>query len=716
VSPQSSTCSALNFLNRSGDIDSHDNVRRYVLGTAAVCLFSYVAVRAWRLSLTFDEAETFLSYIRAPLLSVFNVATANNHLLNTWLVRLCAAVGGSGEFVLRLPNLLSYAFYLWFSIKIVRTYIPRAFLIPAFLLLNLNPYLLDFFSLCRGYGLSLGLLLGSLFYFLEFLRPRPEPFPGRTRLLAKSLGLCAFAVLANFSVLNVFLGLVAWALVIMFLENKSSRPTAPPAPDEDVPKKRRMLLAGLLFGAALVFNGVMTVQAVLVRPDLKKPVTLGLVGLDPVEKKAVMVYGIDLGKLEVPFLWDGESWKNERPLAFSGIKIKIPAASWNKVRSIDILLGTRLFSTEYADLQAWPMERVTGDVVLKSPPSLSLARSRLPVLREVINWDGLSVAGICGRTALAAALIACAVLVVSAGLFHLLIRLRLYRRGQIFPVFAVSLSLAAFIAFPLTILKTAGELYYGASTGFIHDTVFSLINDSLYSGFLGLREQTILLLLILGSFVTGLFVFLRPLRSNRDDSGSLSRAGLTLIAVLHLAALSMILQHALLNNPYLIGRTALFIIPLYMVFLILLLAGLKRIGRGGSAIAAVLFVGLAAIAVFHFGRSANFVLVKDWRRDADTKAMVLDIAIWKTRHAPNRPVLNLGIQWEDIATTEYYRLRYNFAWLIPCLEDERTRYENADMYYLASGPNDTEARLANLGLRALKKFPMSEHALLVRIK
>jgi hypothetical protein len=696
-------------------------LRRYPPDRLALVLLGlgflgYVGVRAWRLSITFDEAETFLLYIRAPLLAVLNVATANNHLLNTLLVRFFAAVGGPAEFVLRLPNLLGYSVYLWFSIKLVRTYVPRAFVIPGWLLLNLNPYLLDFFSLCRGYGLSVGLLLGSIFYFLEFHRFLPAGVPGRTRLLSKSLGLCAFAVLANFSVLNVFLGLVVWALAVMFVENASARRAMPPLTSEKVPRKRQILLAGVLSGAALVYNGVMAVQAVLVRPDLKKPVVVGLGGLDPEEKKAVLIYGIELGKLEQPFLPDGEGWKNGLPLAVRRIKIKIPAASWDKVQTLDVRIGTRLFSAGFADLQGWPMERINADVVLQTPASLSLPRSRLPVLREIINWDGPAVAGLCGRAALAAALVASAVLAAAAGLFRLLLRFRLYHRDQLRPVFGASLGLAAFVAYPLYILKKAGEFYYGGSTGFIHDTVYSLINDSLYGWFHGTLEQTILFPLIVASFVVGLFVFLRLLRSKGDGARSLVRAGLSLIAIIHLAALSVFLQHVFFNNPYLIGRTALFFIPLYMVFIVVLLAGFKRFGRRGPEAAAMLFVALAAVAVFHFGRTANFIQTADWRLDADTKTMVRDMAAWETQRAPERPFINLGIRWGDIATTNYYIVRFGRPRIVLYTEDAGMRYDQADAYFMASGPDLTEARLAGFGLRELKKYPTSEKELLVRIR
>ena len=126
-------------------------------------LFLYIILRANSLSFTHDEA---LSYTVVKLKNYFEF-TANNHQLNTWLMAFCANVFGESEMSLRLPNVLLFGVYLFFCFRIILKSGRTAFVLFAIPLLFLNPFVLDFFSLARGYGLSLGFMAASLYYFLR---------------------------------------------------------------------------------------------------------------------------------------------------------------------------------------------------------------------------------------------------------------------------------------------------------------------------------------------------------------------------------------------------------------------------------------------------------------------------------------------------------------------------------------------------------------------
>ncbi len=132
----------------------------------------YEIFRAVRVGFTEDEASTLLLYLAHDVSAVFNFSAANSHLLNSVLAKIFLVGGGSAEFVLRLPNLFGYLFYLLFSFLIVNKFKNRWMAVGGFLLLNLNVYVLDFFSLCRGYGLSLDFLMASLFFYVSFLEKR----------------------------------------------------------------------------------------------------------------------------------------------------------------------------------------------------------------------------------------------------------------------------------------------------------------------------------------------------------------------------------------------------------------------------------------------------------------------------------------------------------------------------------------------------------------
>ena len=184
--------------------------------TAGACLFfiAFAAARAALVPLTYDEAATYLRYIPAGFLPVFKFDVATNHFLNTLLTKLFYLVGGDSELVLRMPNLIGYGMYMGFSLSILRRLGHRTIAFAGFMLLNLNPYLLDYFSLSRGYGLSLGFLMGAIFFLFKFLtRVRTGAAAGRELSAALLFG-CA-AVMANFSLLNVYMGLFAVALIAL---------------------------------------------------------------------------------------------------------------------------------------------------------------------------------------------------------------------------------------------------------------------------------------------------------------------------------------------------------------------------------------------------------------------------------------------------------------------------------------------------------------------
>lgn len=132
----------------------------------------------------------------------YKFCDANNHILNTLLIKLFFLTGNHSLFVARLPNVLAFIMYLVFSYKLTSKYLPSFVRISCFLLLLLNPFLLDFFSIARGYGLSLGFLMASIYYAIRYADK------GKTTHIWQALGCGAMGVLCNFSLLNYWVSLL----------------------------------------------------------------------------------------------------------------------------------------------------------------------------------------------------------------------------------------------------------------------------------------------------------------------------------------------------------------------------------------------------------------------------------------------------------------------------------------------------------------------------
>ncbi len=169
-------------------------------------LFAYAATRAALVPITWDEAFSYLEFTRKGLLlpvGHFRAMAANNHYLNTWLTYLTTGVLGVSELTLRLPALAAYVLFLYYTARLCHELTSPLQRVAAFLVLNGNPYLLDYFSLSRGYALAYGLLAGSLWYLYRFLQADLQP-----RYSRASLGFAIVAVAAHLTLIHFLISLV----------------------------------------------------------------------------------------------------------------------------------------------------------------------------------------------------------------------------------------------------------------------------------------------------------------------------------------------------------------------------------------------------------------------------------------------------------------------------------------------------------------------------
>src|SRR4051812_47189516 len=89
-------------------------LNRWYLILPAILLFIYIILRAKFAALTWDEGHTFFEFVRNPnwIPKNYNFMSANNHLLNTWLMKITVGLFGESEWALRLPNILSGGIFL----------------------------------------------------------------------------------------------------------------------------------------------------------------------------------------------------------------------------------------------------------------------------------------------------------------------------------------------------------------------------------------------------------------------------------------------------------------------------------------------------------------------------------------------------------------------------------------------------------------------------
>lgn len=195
---------------------SIENKWYFLLG---LILFFLVAKEAYVLPLTHDEGNT----IHCSTTSVKDIVTyadpvPNNHILNTLLIKLNTSLFGERLFIDRLHNFLAFIPLFLFTLAIAKILFDDIWLRLLLLAtIVLQPFLLDFFSVTRGYGLSVALQMVSLYYFVRLL------YDGKSSDLTKSLVWAALGVYANFTLLNYYIPLSALVIFYSFRQNYKIR-------------------------------------------------------------------------------------------------------------------------------------------------------------------------------------------------------------------------------------------------------------------------------------------------------------------------------------------------------------------------------------------------------------------------------------------------------------------------------------------------------------
>lgn len=220
------------------------NLYAFIIILAA--FFVLLLYKAIKLPVVTDESITAVNFIQYSLWDIIMYTNhyPNNHILNTLLTKLLVNFFGNEQIIIRLPNIL---FFLVYGIGIFR--INKAmlkadsiFFIPAALLFMANPYLLDFFGLCRGYGMSSALITLSISYLVTAY------LHANNRHAWAALILAMLAAYANFTVLTGWVAVTMLVLFYFFVTGKHVW--------QEIVKQWGMIAFITVFYVALIANPV----------------------------------------------------------------------------------------------------------------------------------------------------------------------------------------------------------------------------------------------------------------------------------------------------------------------------------------------------------------------------------------------------------------------------------------------------------------------------
>jgi hypothetical protein len=578
------------------------------LATVAVALAAgvYITARAFRVPLTYDEASSFYRYIDADFAALFDFATATNHFLNTVLTRLSVGVLGASPIALRLPNVLAGALYLGVAAAFAWRMRDSAIAFAAAVLLMTNPYVLDYFAVSRGYGLAVALLLAAM---LTLLR----------QAFAASLILAATAVIANFAVLPAFLAIVA--IVGVQLLAQSPPHYAPRTDGRRFPW--RATVAWLLLTGAfswMVFSRERVLSAIEF-----VPMVVRVTGLYEEELAAIHVFRVDsTGRLREIRRQPGGVWQSGPVQDEWSLHVTLPASADRNLASLDVAVGDQVFRRDRREGGPWTVEDFEGERVLRSTGEL--------------RWEGNA-----AHTRFVAVHTAATVAVVFAFAVAMVALSKIppvARRVE--PAYArlivsVLTAVAGLITAPLYLMRRDGQLFFGGTDGLAVDTVGSLIAGTAYSAPPPAWLPS-------AAAVVALIVLALPVIGRFKEAAIVS-------AVIGLVLLQAALQHALLDVPFPIGRTAVYLLPLFVLVVSLNADAIAASGERARKAATITMLILAGVSSLNAARVANLTYTADWRHDASTPAMLDRVARDST---PPPAVVRIGVEWMFYPVARYY--------------------------------------------------------------
>ena len=173
----------------------------------------YILLRAVYFPVFTDEVATFFMYVQTGRIFPPDIAwDANNHFLNSILVRASYLLFGPSIFALRLPNLLFVPLYFYYVYKTGRLIQDNVVRWTFFSAMVGTHFVIEYLGYARGYGMSLALLTGAVWYLIKAL----QKF--KTTDVVKSLLFAILAISANLNLIITFI-LIFGLLVVCFVVN-----------------------------------------------------------------------------------------------------------------------------------------------------------------------------------------------------------------------------------------------------------------------------------------------------------------------------------------------------------------------------------------------------------------------------------------------------------------------------------------------------------------
>ncbi len=190
---------------RMGNLPRLSATYRVLTFLIGAMLLYLIMAKSWHIPITHDESMQIMNICPMSIYDIFMYTSPwpTNHILNTLLIKLFTAILGHHLWVERLPNNLAFILYYVYVLKWARKFYNKDFLgvLTTVTVLCLIPYVFDFFSVARGYGLALSFQLVAMYHVYNYV------YAEDTRELTRGQTAMLLMILSNFS------WLLLWAVM-----------------------------------------------------------------------------------------------------------------------------------------------------------------------------------------------------------------------------------------------------------------------------------------------------------------------------------------------------------------------------------------------------------------------------------------------------------------------------------------------------------------------
>jgi hypothetical protein len=244
-------------------------------------------------------------------------------------------------------------------------------------------------------------------------------------------------------------------------------------------------------------------------------------------------------------------------------------------------------------------------------------------------------------------------------------------------------------------LKNGHELYFGGSSGLLKDTVLSQIKGMLYK--IPVQGNIAIITWVIVSVLLCIIIIsytIQNIKSQHCWGFSVS-----LLLIILLAGSGSILGHYIFDNPYLYERTALFLVPLFLILIVNSLDFLNKTGKFFRLIPP--FTALIFIILFIYDYNPKYNII--WHDEG--KFVLEDIG----NVQGNKPSV-IYTDWYSLPVLKFYaHLHHEYGIKAVRTGGEKDCYTDG-FFYSSSWGNPDAAK--KCGFKILKNYPVSKGILM----